>query len=485
MKKSNFFAFAALGLLTLASCSDSNDPIVEGGEQETGEQIIVLDMQDTDVLSTKSRPLYSTSNKGAEQVTDLKLLMFKINADNTKTLIKAIDLPNWDQRSSDYNYGRKLSIRLTGEERLKIGNDSGDDINDGESFTIVAVGQDEKTKTPAPFTFGIPSGGSTNLPGLNFGALTGDDRKWNSIQEAGKGYKWLFTNPIKTYETPASEIFSGESNPTTIQLDGGFQANVLLKRQVAGVMGYFSRIPATVLSADGKPLVVRYIRLVASARNTQLDLTVNLPQQEDDATEKESSDAETVMNGFSSDGHAATANAAFEATASTTDAYTVYAIDLAKWFPGAWDTQNSKWDDKAVKDDLLDVSSYWVNDIDPTNANPILADCSVFAGEFTIPFKQVESKNTFELQLLSTESIILKKWNVKLDRASWNSAKKDGADVYNIYRNHLYQIGKRGDTDTPDNPGTDPDKPQPLDKDQDLTIYINDEWEFIHDMEIE
>ena len=97
MKKSKFLAFAALGLLTLASCSDSNDPIVEGGEQETGEQIIVLDMQDTDVLSTKSRPLYSTSNKGAETVTDLQLLVFKVGADNNqKTFVKSIHVPDWD-----------------------------------------------------------------------------------------------------------------------------------------------------------------------------------------------------------------------------------------------------------------------------------------------------------------------------------------------------------------------------------------------------
>lgn len=483
MKKSKFLAFAALGLLTLASCSDSNDPIVEGGEQETGEQIIVLDMQDTDVLSTKSRPLYSTSNKGAEQVTDLKLLLFKIKDDKTKTLIKAIDVPNWDQRSSDYNYGRKLSIRLTGNDRLKIGSDSGDDIANGESFTIVAVGQDEKTTAPAPFKFGS----SVNIPGLDFDAVT--DKDWNSIQEAGSGFKHLFTNAIKTYETPASEIFSGESNPTTIQLDGGFQADVLLKRQVAGVMGYFNRIPATVpnVSSSDAPHQVRYIRLVASARNTQLDLTVNLPQQEDDATENESSEAETVMNGFSGADNVATANAAFAATASTTDAYTVYAIDLAEWFPSAWtegtEGNTGSWKSEAVKEGLLDVSSYWVNAIDASNANPILAGGSVFAGEFTIPFEKVVGKNTFELQLLNENAVILKSWNVKLDKASQING--DGADVYNIYRNHLYQIGKRGSSDTPTDPGTDPDKPQPLDKDQDLTIRINDQWEFIHDMEIE
>ena len=129
----------------------------------------------------------------------------------------------------------------------------------------------------------------------------------------------------------------------------------------------------------------------------------------------------------------------------------------------------------------------WVNAISAVNSAPTLAQGAVFAGEFTIPFSRVNNTNTFELQLLGFEKDgakkILKSWNVKLDAAS--QIEGDNADIYSIYRNHLYQIGKRGGTDDPNNPGTDPDKPQPLDKDQDLTIRINDQWEFIHDMEIE
>ena len=71
MKKNYFLGVAAaFGLLAFSSCSNDEDPILGPGEVATGEQVIVLDMQDTDVLSTKSRPLYSTENKGAELVTD-------------------------------------------------------------------------------------------------------------------------------------------------------------------------------------------------------------------------------------------------------------------------------------------------------------------------------------------------------------------------------------------------------------------------------
>ena len=66
-----------------------------------------------------------------------------------------------------------------------------------------------------------------------------------------------------------------------------------------------------------------------------------------------------------------------------------------------------------------------------------------------------------------------------------DQTEQDGQKVYNIYRNHLYQIGKRNAGDDPDQPGTDPDDPQELDKDQELVIRINDNWEFLHEMEIE
>ena len=61
MKKNYFFGAVALcGLLAFTSCGNDDDPILDGpgNEVATGEQVIVLDMQDTDVLSTKSRPLY-------------------------------------------------------------------------------------------------------------------------------------------------------------------------------------------------------------------------------------------------------------------------------------------------------------------------------------------------------------------------------------------------------------------------------------------
>lgn len=71
MKKSFFYAgILAAGLMTVSTSCSKDEEIINGGdntEVAAGEQVIVLDLQDTDVLSTKSRPLYSTANQGAEK----------------------------------------------------------------------------------------------------------------------------------------------------------------------------------------------------------------------------------------------------------------------------------------------------------------------------------------------------------------------------------------------------------------------------------
>lgn len=504
MKKSKFFAFAALGLLTLASCSDKDDSIIDEPVLD-GEQVIVLDMQDTDVLSTKSRPLYSTSNKGAESVTDVQLLVFGIKANETeyKFVKKLPAITNWNNSSDDYNYGRKKEIKLTGDDKLKISSDK-----DGYSkYIILAVGQDESDlkSIPAPFKIELGSETSSDKYVKELATDTwGTTNTWNVASTPGNGF-WQtaaidYTVSTNNERDRAGEIFSGVSTPIEFAADGGFSTTVLLKRQVAGVLGYFNRIPATV-GADTEKKTVTGIRLVSSNRNNSLDLSTALVDQEDDATHGQPGykRTESVVNGFNA-GDTNKPDAKFGTGTITTgqeDAYIVYEIDLKKWFK--WDDSQqgqAGWHNDALLTDkgegdvsLLGNVKGWHNALDASNSTITVADGAVLAGEFVIPFDK-NGKNTFELQLINTSTSdgsttveVLKAWDVKLDPLSQGD--KDGDKVYNIYRNHLYQVGKRGSGDNPTDPGTDPDKPQPLDKDQELIIKINDQWEFIHDMEIE
>lgn len=483
MKKNYFLgAAAAFGLFAFSSCSSDGDPISTPEIAQNGDQVIVLDMQDTDVLSTKSRPLYSTTNKGAEQVTDVQLLVFGIKADGAQyEFVKKLPaISNWNNTSDDYVYGRKKELKLTGESRLTG--------NEYKKYIILAVGQDESDlkATPAPFKIELGEAEDADKYVQQLADNTWNAGKlWNLSTEPGTGF--LQTAAIDYSTATAGEIFSGVSTPIEFTIDGGFSTTVLLKRQVAGVMGYFNRIPAAVNGT-----AVTGIRLVSAVRNKALDLSIALSDQLDDATYGQPVDRqiESVVNGFTPD----VADAKFE---NDKDAYTVYTIDLKKWFTWtksgegkfqAWDNSSLIQGEDGTQ--LLGNVEGWHNALDASNSTKVtVADGSVFAGNFVIPFENSTIKNngnnTFELQLLAENGDVLKAWDVKLDLLSQDKVKGDADKVYNVYRNHLYQVGKRGNGDTPTNPGVDPDKPQPLDKDQELIIKINDQWEFIHDMEIE
>lgn len=481
MKKHLCMAAAACGLLSLASCSEDENVIMDQPVVAEGEQIITLDVQNTDVLSTKSRPLYSTENKGAEEVTDVALLIFKMAEGNNgypMTLENVINISRWDQLSTKYSYGRQYSYKLEGDKKLEA----------GSSYTIIAVGQNEtESDVISPYKI-VDNVDGSSIPELTKSSWT--NLNWNASATIGDG----FLKTVALDEERAGEIFSGTSKPVNLNISAdqttGFNAEVLLKRQVAGVIGYFSQIPAyvNVGGSDGN-LATRKIRLVASAKNTRIDLTRSLGDQSDDATGE--GKTESVVNGYTP----AEADAKYMASTGGNDAYTVYEINLADWFtrpansnqagPGYWGYTVTG-DETEVPTLGSFEGATWKNGIDGANDNPRIATNAVLAGEFVIPFEKSLEKNTFELQLIGnngTNDVILRKWNVKLDAAS--KTDKDADYVYNIYRNHLYQIGQRGGGDSPVDPGKDPDEPQPLDNTQDLTIKINDNWEIIHDMVIE
>lgn len=161
------------------------------------------------------------------------------------------------------------------------------------------------------------------------------------------------------------------------------------------------------------------------------------------------------------------------------------------------------------------LSGFWA--IPASNKGQQLVAGSVFAGKFLIPFAQKAGKNTFELQLLDEDGQILDHWNVRIPEGEKYTKPGDGgvstgviataesdisASIYNVFRNHVYSLGlKAQDTDnggpvdptdptTPEpdpkpEPDDDKDEPSDLSVGQNLLINVNDQWEIIHQMEID
>lgn len=172
----------------------------------------------------------------------------------------------------------------------------------------------------------------------------------------------------------------------------------------------------------------------------------------------------------------------------------LYSIDLKTWFPqldengdGVLNAQDASWKR-------------------PDNVKTQVVKGSVFGSNFVIPFKYTEGKSTMELQLLDADGNIIKHWTVSIPESDLNKVAANGvtdadASIFNVVRNHMYNLGVKtstGTTTTPDpsNPTPDPkpdpkptpdpgkDEPEDLTKSQNLILKVNDNWEVIHKMEL-
>ena len=197
------------------------------------------------------------------------------------------------------------------------------------------------------------------------------------------------------------------------------------------------------------------------------------------------------VNGSTSTGKALASDAQFK---DGSNGYVLYSIDLNEWFPGG--DQNN--------DGQLNAEDTNWKHADGVNTQVVKG--SVFGSNFVIPFKYTEGKNTMELQLLDADNNIIKTWTVSIPTSDLNSNKANGATdasayIFNVVRNHMYNLGVKtsnGTTTPPDptNPDPDPNKPDPdkpdpgtdkpedLSKSQNLILKVNDNWEAIHQMEL-
>lgn len=431
MKKNYFFSALAVGMVMFSACSSDNDLANGGNGSNDAVQQIVLQVANAgDGMQTRAgRPLLSSEAK--QTIENVKVII----CDGTK-IVKEKTYTHWNEDTDSKVYGkdggahgREATLAYTGDDKLPNG-----------TYTIYAFGysnnSDYKDLTTqiSDLTEGKPFSGNTIL----------------NLKDGVKG----------------EEIFAGSTAQFEInENQKGFTQTVVLNRQVAGTFGYFDKIPYVAGAAK--------LQLVASNGNTGLVLGGF-------------NSFDLTGNGTGNEGHV---NYVVNGTTAAKD-NVIYTINLKDWFTNVNDVDH---------DGLIDDTN-WAKPAGYTKAT--FAKGSVFGGSFLIPFQKNDNQ-TFVLQLVNDNGDVLKSWAVKLPSddgqlseytlSSWNSATsvfantsdtKDVADKYSVVRNHLYGIGERS-LDEPTTPGTDPDKPEPLNKKQELTLRVNDNWEVIHKMELE
>lgn len=456
MKKGMFFALAASSLL-FGACS-SDDAVVNTTAQNEAVQQIVLQVASSgDGLTTRAgRPLYSS--QALQTIENVRVMIYKNGTDGDKTIVfdKKVD---WTS-SVNYNtngHGRQLTISLKGNDKLEKG-----------KYTIMAVGYSKNSD----YDYKLDATVVTDATSLK-----------------DKAYKDI-TATLKSGKNAAEEVFAGDAaididanKEIVTKTTGENGVAVTLHRQVAGAFGYFKNIPASV---DGK--VAKTLRLVTRSKNNTL--TFNGFNSSFTAANTAGSTIKYYING-STTGPAFISDATF---LGGDPAYVLYSINLDDWY------KNGDQD----HDGLLTEKDGWTHaDI---FKNTTLVQGSVFGSNFIIPFGLTQGKNTMELQLLDGNGTIIKTWNVSIPSADVNNKQQLGAidestSIFNVVRNHMYNLGVKlynGGTVDPEpgkpNPDpkpdpkpdpTNPDKPEDLSKGQNLILKVNDNWEAIHQMELD
>ena len=439
MKK--YFISGAMfaGLMSLAACSNDEGVVADNNGADQQFTITLASSGDRATRAAADRTLESeAAGQSIEKVT-LVIRSLAEGANHNK-VVYTHTLENWNGTATDYTtdgHGKKLTFTIPKADKLDAG-----------SYVVTAVGYNE---------------GNYNL-------------KWPAKGDV------LDKNITATTQADAEakEVFAGEQQFSV--KDGKIKGtdasvDVTLHRQVAGAYGYFTSIPAKIGETD-----VASIRMVSRSKNTVLTFgSFNRSFTTTDAN------VMYMVNGSVP----ATKTAKF---LNGDEANVLFSAKITDWFPNGDENNDGVYD----KND-----SNWEK---PNGYTGSYLKGSVFASNFIVPFSATQGQSTLELQLLDATGNVLYAWPVKLDASNAQVGKTgvtasadlfdagtamgfaETADVFSLFRNHIYSIGihKQGTSTTdPETPVPGTDQPTDLSKIQNVVIRVNDNWEAMHHMSID
>ena len=427
------------GLMSLAACSNDEGVVADNNGAEQQFTITLASSGDRATRAAADRTLESeAAGQSIEKVT----LVVRSQDDNKVVYIHTLD--NWNDTATDYDtngHGKKLTFTIPKADKLGEG-----------KYVVTAVGYNESN-----YTLKLPAKGDVV------------DKNITAITPADAEAKEVFAGEKKFNVTPDKKIDVTDASKAIQSVD------VTLHRQVAGAYGYFTSIPAKIGDTD-----VASIRMVSRSKNTVLTFgSFNSSFTTTDAK------VMYMVNGSVP----ATQTAKF---LNGDEANVLFSAKITDWFPGGDENNDGVYDKKDTNWTKHYSGSYLKG--------------SVFASNFIVPFSATEGKSTLELQLLDATGNVLYAWPVKLD-ASNDQIGKTGetasadlfgagtamgfaetADVFSLFRNHIYSIGihKQGTSTTdPETPVPGIDQPTDLSKIQNVVIRVNDNWEALHHMSID
>lgn len=430
------------GLMSLAACSNDEGVVADNNGAEQQFTITLASSGDRATRAAADRTLESeAAGQSIEKVT-LVVRSQDDGADKNK-VVYIHTLDNWNDTATDYDtngHGKKLTFTIPKADKLGAG-----------SYVVTAVGYNE---------------GNYNLKWPAKGEVL--DKNITATTPTGAEAKEVFAGEQR-FNVTADKKIEGTDASKAIQ-----SVDVTLHRQVAGAYGYFTSIPAKIGETD-----VASIRMVSRSKNTVLTFgSFNSSFTTTDAN------VMYMVNGSVP----ATKTAKF---LNGDEANVLFSAQITDWFPGG-DKNNDGVYDKEDTNWTKHYSGSYLKG-------------SVFASNFIVPFSATQGKSTLELQLLDAKGNVLYAWPVKLDASNAQVGKKgetasanlsdpsttmgfaETADVFSLFRNHIYSIGihKQGTTNPDPETPVPGDHPTDLSKIQNVVIRVNDNWEALHHMSID
>lgn len=439
MKKYFISGAMLAGLMSLAACSNDEGVVADNNGAEQQFTITLASSGDRATRAATDRALESeAAGQSIEKVT----LVVRSQDDNKVVYTYTLDNWNGTATNDDTNgHGKKLTFTIPKADKLGEG-----------KYVVTAVGYNEGN-----YTLSLPNKGDVV------------DKNITATTPTGAEAKEVFAGE-KKFNVTADKKIEGTDASKPIQ-----SVDVTLHRQVAGAYGYFTSIPAKIGEAD-----VASIRMVSRSKNTVLTFgSFNSSFTTTDAN------VMYMVNGSVP----ATKTAKF---LNGDEANVLFSAKITDWFPGGDENKDGVYDKKDTNWTKHYSGSYLKG--------------SVFASNFIVPFSATEGKSTLELQLLDATGNVLYAWPVKLDASNDQIGKKgetasadlfgagtamgfaETADVFSLFRNHIYSIGihKQGTSTTdPETPVPGTDQPTDLSKIQNVVIRVNDNWEALHHMSID
>lgn len=441
MKKYFISGAMLAGLMSLAACSNDEGIVADNNGAEQQFTITLASSGDRATRAAADRTLESeAAGQSIEKVT-LVVRSQDDGADKNK-VVYTYTLDNWNGTATNYDtngHGKKLTFTIPKADKLGEG-----------KYVVTAVGYNEGN-----YKLNLPAKGDVLDKNITATTPTGAEAK---------------------------EVFAGEQEFTVKdgKIDGtdGSKAiqsvDVTLHRQVAGAYGYFTSIPAKIGETE-----VASIRMVSRSKNTVLTFgSFNSSFTTTDAN------VMYMVNGSVP----ATKTAKF---LNGDEANVLFSAKITDWFPGGDKNNDGVYDKKDTNWTKHYSGSYLKG--------------SVFASNFIVPFSATQGKSTLELQLLDATGNVLYAWPVKLDTSNAQVGKTgetasadlfgagtamgfaETADVFSLFRNHIYSIGihKQGTTNPDPETPVPGDQPTDLSKIQNVVIRVNDNWEALHHMSID